>query len=97
MTEHPIVKPRTKEMLYIAQDGECAYCGKRVRLRNMTIDHAIPLSRGGTDGMENMRISCKMCNRLKGDMLPDEFTRFVCRILEGSMRVEEEIREGGRT
>jgi hypothetical protein len=53
----------------IARDGDsCWYCsclfvpGKRFR----TIDHAIPLSLGGTNAFENLRLACGRCNALKG-------------------------------
>jgi 5-methylcytosine-specific restriction endonuclease McrA len=53
----------------IARDGDaCWYCGcsfvpgKRLR----TIDHAMPLSLGGTNGLANLRLACARCNALKG-------------------------------
>jgi hypothetical protein len=53
----------------IARNGDsCWYCsclfvpGKRFR----TIDHAIPLSLGGTNAFENLRLACGRCNALKG-------------------------------
>lgn len=35
-----------------------------------TIDHVIPQSKGGTDDIDNLKISCRTCNLAKGDTLP---------------------------
>jgi len=51
-----------------ARDGwECQYCGARAQL---TVDHVIPRSKGGTSTWENIVASCAPCNRRKGDRLP---------------------------
>ncbi len=51
-----------------ARDGwECQYCGAHAQL---TVDHVIPRSKGGTSTWENIVASCAPCNRRKGDRLP---------------------------
>ncbi|HEX8845872.1 MAG TPA: HNH endonuclease [Pyrinomonadaceae bacterium] len=40
----------------------CAYCGAKKRL---TIDHFIPLSKGGLDGLSNFVPACSFCNASK--------------------------------
>jgi 5-methylcytosine-specific restriction endonuclease McrA len=51
-----------------ARDGwTCQYCGSR---SNLTVDHVIPRSKGGTSSWENIVASCAPCNRRKGDRLP---------------------------
>jgi len=51
-----------------ARDGwACQYCGARA---NLTVDHVIPKSKGGTSSWENIVASCAPCNRRKGDALP---------------------------
>ncbi len=51
-----------------ARDGwQCQYCGSRA---NLTVDHVIPRSKGGTSTWENIVASCAPCNRRKGDSLP---------------------------
>lgn len=53
----------------IARDGgECVYCGSR---RALTIDHLIPLSKGGDNGMDNLACACKSCNSMKRDRTPE--------------------------
>ena len=34
-------------------------------------DHLVPLSEGGEDRSDNVVIACAVCNRLKGDYVPD--------------------------
>lgn len=40
----------------------------------MTIDHIIPLSRGGANEYHNAQPAHSLCNHLKGNLLPDEIT-----------------------
>lgn len=50
------------------QDGTIV-CGERYP----SIDHVIPLSRGGLHSWENVRLACRLCNSLKGDTYPPTF------------------------
>jgi 5-methylcytosine-specific restriction endonuclease McrA len=48
----------------IARDGErCRRCG---RMDDLTIDHIIPISAGGSDDLRNLQILCRPCNSRKG-------------------------------
>lgn len=48
-------------------DGTCAYCGKKPpKGVKLTRDHVIPISAGGSDGLENVVPACKLCNEKKG-------------------------------
>ncbi|MBI3912654.1 MAG: HNH endonuclease [Chloroflexi bacterium] len=50
----------------------CQYCGGRPHKTELTIDHVIPRSRGGTTLWENVVTACGPCNRRKGDRTPEE-------------------------
>ncbi len=89
MTEHPFTEPCVKRTIYDRQNGLCAYCGQRRQLKRMTVDHIIPLSKGGTDSLDNLQCTCKKCNGLKDNMTPHEFTGFIRNMLENSMRIEK--------
>ena len=39
--------------------GVCYYCGRRVKPEELTMDHKIPLSRGGTSDRSNIVPACK--------------------------------------
>lgn len=57
----------------------CAHCGDQVNLihddpKQATIDHIVPLSRGGLDNIRNMQLLCNECNQAKGNQLEQEIT-----------------------
>ncbi len=52
--------------------GVCHYCGRRVGIKNLTMDHVIPLSRGGRSTKGNLVPCCKKCNTAKHSNLPPE-------------------------
>jgi len=46
----------------------CTYCGSPATEGNpLTIDHVVPLTRGGTNQRENLTVACYRCNRTKSD------------------------------
>ena len=47
----------------------CQYCGACGRDVELEVDHVIPVSRGGTDDLKNLKTSCRECNRGKGVMV----------------------------
>ena len=49
--------------------GKCAYCGGAYE----AIDHVVPLSRGGTNYIANIRPCCTTCNSSKGSKLLSEW------------------------
>jgi len=51
----------------------CVYCATHLDQHTATLDHVIPLARGGEHDPGNVVAACGPCNRLKGDMLPHEF------------------------
>lgn len=53
-------------------DNLCAFCG--IGDEPMTIEHWIPLSRGGTNWVENLAPACTSCNSSKNDSKVDEWT-----------------------
>jgi 5-methylcytosine-specific restriction endonuclease McrA len=52
--------------------GFCHYCGQKVAFRDITMDHLVPLARGGRSTKDNLVPCCKECNNLKKSMLPLE-------------------------
>ncbi len=46
----------------------CYLCEKKVKYKNMSLDHVKPVSRGGKDELNNLRLAHKECNFKKGDM-----------------------------
>lgn len=58
--------------LYLEQEGKCFYCNCDLN-GVFQRDHYIPVSKGGTSWIENIRLSCRPCNASKGDKLPSEW------------------------
>lgn len=63
--------------------GICYYCGKKVSPNEITMDHKIPLSRGGTSDRENIVPCCKECNNKKKYLTPWEWEEYLRRLKEG--------------
>ena len=57
----------TRRAVFARDSWTCQYCGSR---SNLTVDHVIPRSKGGSSTWENIVASCAPCNRRKGDRLP---------------------------
>lgn len=54
------------------QQGVCHYCGKNVGAANLTMDHVIPVARGGKSTRGNCVPCCKECNNSKKYFTPAE-------------------------
>jgi 5-methylcytosine-specific restriction endonuclease McrA len=62
----PVVEDVSREDI-IKRDGQnCHICGEWVSMHEMTFDHVIPLSKGGTHTADNIRIAHMVCNSRKG-------------------------------
>ena len=52
--------------------GLCAYCNARFEPRALTMDHVVPVARGGRSVKGNVLPSCKECNNRKKLLTPAE-------------------------
>jgi 5-methylcytosine-specific restriction endonuclease McrA len=57
---------------YSRQRGKCFWCHKKVE-DDRHVDHVVPLALGGSDGPENLVVSCPSCNRRKSARHPMDF------------------------
>jgi len=69
-------------MIFNKTGGYCYHCRKKLAWNNYglvgergawEVDHSVPLSRGGTDHLNNLVPACIECNRSKGDSTTREF------------------------
>lgn len=85
MTEEEIKKERS-----IARDlrkstwwkrkcaaGICYYCSARVPAKTLTMDHIVPVARGGKSVKSNIVTACKACNTKKKYLLPIEWEEYL--------------------
>lgn len=62
--------------------GLCYYCGSRFKSADLTMDHRVPISRGGRSVKENLVPCCKECNSKKKHLLPSEWTEYLDALLQ---------------
>ena len=62
--------------------NSCAYCNST---EDLTIDHMIPLSRGGSQWASNLVPACRSCNSTKGDKTPIEFADYTFKQLQAML------------
>lgn len=58
--------------LFLRDRHRCQYCGTHHATRDLTFDHVIPRSKGGTNGWQNVVAACVPCNGRKGNKLLSE-------------------------
>ncbi len=52
--------------------GICYYCNEKFAPNQLTMDHIVPLSRGGLSNKSNIAVCCKECNNKKKYLTPAE-------------------------
>lgn len=57
--------------------GKCFYCHKKFKFKELTMDHLVPLARGGQSTKDNLVPCCKKCNTKKKSMLPLEWQEYL--------------------
>lgn len=63
---------RSIKMHLLRQNCKCGICKKDItNLKDATIDHIIPLSKGGHDGLSNLQLAHEKCNLNKNDKVPE--------------------------
>jgi 5-methylcytosine-specific restriction endonuclease McrA len=67
-----LLRPNRRNLL-LRDDQTCQYCGYVGPASELTVDHIIPMSRGGAgDRWDNLVVACKRCNWRKANHLPRE-------------------------
>lgn len=67
------IPKKVREVVYKKYDGHCAYCGQKISLSEMRVDHFVPLYNGGEDSISNYMPACKQCNYYKDTFTLEKF------------------------
>ena len=59
--------------VYSKDRGICGICGKPVNRYEFTIDHIIPLAKGGSNDEDNLQVAHEFCNKVKGSYTENEY------------------------
>jgi len=76
-----------KERLYKEQNGICNGCGNEYLIKDLTIDHIIPVNKGGGSYYENYQLLCGNCNSIKNNR-PMEYLRIKIKAREKLLKTE---------
>lgn len=60
--------------------GLCHWCGRSFAPAELTMDHVVPVARGGHSTKGNVVPACKQCNTQKKELLPMEWEAYLNRV-----------------
>lgn len=66
-------KRNDKRYIFIRDGGTCHFCGKELLFKQVSIDHYLPKSKGGSDDIFNLVCSCRRCNKYKKSSVPEDY------------------------
>lgn len=62
----------SRENIFLRDHYQCQYCGVDFSYKELTLDHVMPISRGGPKSWKNLVTACHKCNHKKGSRTPGE-------------------------
>jgi 5-methylcytosine-specific restriction endonuclease McrA len=62
----------SRKNILLRDRNTCQFCGGLFPASELTLDHVVPRSRGGSTSWDNLVACCHRCNNIKGDRLPEE-------------------------
>ncbi|MEA5467916.1 HNH endonuclease [Spirulina sp. 06S082] len=66
---NPKQKKNRKKQLLAKYGNKCWWCCESFDEKDLTLDHLLPKSKGGSDCLENLRLACLECNQERGNSL----------------------------
>lgn len=61
-----------RKNIFARDKNRCQYCGKKVPTSELSLDHVIPRTQGGTSNWKNIVCACTNCNKKKGGRRPEQ-------------------------
>lgn len=76
------ISKKVRQVVYDKYKGRCAYCGREITYKEMQVDHFRPQRAwnpqdSGTDDVDNLMPSCRMCNHYKRAHDLETFRRYI--------------------
>jgi len=62
----------SRNHIFLRDNHQCQYCRKSPPLKDLTLDHVVPATRGGPRTWDNLVTACRDCNQKKGSRTPEE-------------------------
>ena len=89
-TDRTETLPLSEARKVVADPPICPYCRIKIPYRDISIDHMLPRSRGGTSQAENLVYCDRICNQAKGNLTAEEF-RALVDFLSGYLMMKESV------
>jgi len=68
------IRPEKRLAIHLRDDLACVYCGRGIEHgAKLTLDHVVPVSRGGKNSEYNLVTACHVCNSRRGDRYVSQF------------------------
>ena len=64
-----VARRRRRRSLYTTYGGACIYCKQVFPMEQLTLEHLVPRSLGGSNALHNLRLACLPCNSRRGAAL----------------------------
>ena len=62
----------SRKNIFLRDRNQCQYCGEPFDSKDLSLDHVVPISRGGRHSWDNVVCCCVDCNKKKGNRVPKE-------------------------
>jgi len=78
-----------REAIWYKYGKRCAYCGRKIKFKEMQIDHIIPKSwnKESPDDPSNLNPSCKRCNFYKSNRSLEKFRQLLLTIYNRLIKI----------
>ena len=74
---------KTRIAVHEKYGGRCAYCGRKIELKDMQVDHFVPQrgwNESGSNELPNLMPACRMCNHYKRAHSLETFRSYIAEI-----------------
>lgn len=68
-----VISGAVQQQIWHRDGFQCMYCGQGIPKVQLTVDHFVPVERGGKDEPSNYLSACRQCNKNKGNQDPEQY------------------------